>query len=55
MQTKFEADKVLKAGFKPPVPLKEGIRRMAEWYLAEGKDQSAEWHQPPREVVRFGQ
>jgi nucleoside-diphosphate-sugar epimerase len=54
VQTKFEADKILKAGFEPPVPLKEGIRRMAQWYLAEGKDQSADWHQPPKDVVKFG-
>ena len=48
-QTKYEADKLLALGFQPPVPLREGIRRMAQWYLDEGKDQSAEWHQPPAE------
>jgi nucleoside-diphosphate-sugar epimerase len=53
VQTKFEADKVLKAGFQPRVPLKVGIQKMVQWYLAEGKDQSADWHQPPTEIVRF--
>ena len=50
-QTKFEADKLLAKGYTPKVPLKEGIRRMVNWYLEEGKDQSAEWHQPPAEPV----
>ncbi|MDY7108639.1 MAG: NAD(P)-dependent oxidoreductase [Planctomycetota bacterium] len=53
VQTKFEADKALAAGFKPRVPLEEGIEKMVQWYLAEGKDQSADWHQPPTEIVRF--
>lgn len=53
VQTKFESDKVLKAGFEPPVPLKQGIRNMVNWYLAEGHSQNAEWHQPPAEVVKF--
>lgn len=51
-QTKFEADKVRAAGFTPGVPLTQGIERMVKWYLAEGKDQKAEWHIPPDEVVR---
>jgi nucleoside-diphosphate-sugar epimerase len=51
-QTKFEADKVLRAGFTPKVSLRDGIHRMVEWYLREGKDQSPVWHQPPAEVVR---
>lgn len=50
-QTKFEADKVLVAGFTPGVPLAEGIDRMVKWYLESGKDESAQWHQPPAEVV----
>lgn len=35
--TRFEADKVRQQGFVPPVPLTEGIRRMVEWYVAEGR------------------
>lgn len=50
-QTKFEADKLAQAGYKPMVPLREGIDRMVKWYLAEGRTQQAQWHQPPREVV----
>lgn len=51
VQTKFEADKVLAAGYTPKVPLTEGIDRMVKWYLAEGGRQKAEWHLPPREVA----
>jgi nucleoside-diphosphate-sugar epimerase len=51
-QTKFESDKVREKGFRPKVELREGIRRMVEWYVERGKDESAEWHQPPAEVVR---
>lgn len=50
-ETKFEADKLLNAGYTPKVPLKEGIDRMVQWYLREGKDENAEWHQPPAEPV----
>lgn len=49
-QTKFEADKVREAGFKAKLPLKEGIRRMVEWYAKGGKDQRPIWHTPPAEV-----
>lgn len=49
-QTKFEADKLAKAGYTPKVPLEEGIRRMVQWYLEEGKDQQAVWHIPPETV-----
>jgi nucleoside-diphosphate-sugar epimerase len=49
-QTKFEADKVKASGYAAAVPLREGIRRMVEWYLATGKDQSADWHLPPAEA-----
>jgi hypothetical protein len=52
-QTKFEADKVLRAGFTPRVSLRDGIHRMVEWYLRQGKDERVEWHQPPSQVVRF--
>ncbi len=51
VQTKFEADKLAAAGYTPKVPLTEGIDRMVKWYQREGRAQTAEWHQPPREVV----
>jgi len=38
-QTKYEADKVLAAGFKPRVTLREGIDRMVKWWMAEGRHQ----------------
>jgi len=52
-QTKFESDRVRERGFKPRVPLEEGIRRMVEWYIREGRHQSADWHQPPAVVAAF--
>ena len=51
-QTKFEAQKARQAGFVPSVSLEEGIQRMVEWYQGGGRDESAQWHQPPAEVVR---
>jgi len=48
-QTKFEADKVREAGFEARVPLREGIRRMVQWYVDEGRHQSVEWRLPPAE------
>lgn len=50
-ETKFEADKLLEAGYVPKVPLKEGIDRMVQWYMNEGKLENAQWHQPPAEAV----
>jgi GlcNAc-P-P-Und epimerase len=35
-QTKFESDKVRERGFKPRLPLDEGIRRMVQWFEQEG-------------------
>lgn len=52
MQTKFEADKARTTGFTPKHTLAQGIDRMVKWYVAEGKNQQAVWHQPPAEVVR---
>lgn len=51
VQTKFEADKLLAAGYTPKVPLTEGIDRMVRWYLAEGRTQRAVWHLPPKDVA----
>jgi GlcNAc-P-P-Und epimerase len=50
-QTKFEADKLLSVGYTPKVELKEGINRMVQWYMQSGKNENAEWHQPPAEPV----
>lgn len=50
-ETKFEADKLHSAGYTPKVPLKEGINRMVQWYVSSGKNENAEWHQPPAEPV----
>ena len=51
-QTKFESDKVLAAGYKPKVPLPEGITRMVQWYEREGKDITPQWHLPPADVSK---
>jgi nucleoside-diphosphate-sugar epimerase len=51
-QTKFESDKARKAGFEPSISLTDGIKRMVDWYQAGGRNESAQWHQPPAEVVR---
>lgn len=50
-ETKFEADKLLGVGYTPKVPLKEGIDRMVKWYSAGGKDEDAQWNQPPAQAV----
>lgn len=46
-QTKFEAEKVLQAGFRPKVPLLEGVGRMVSWYLNDGRKGRPEAHLPP--------
>ena len=51
-ETLFEADKVRAAGFEPAISLDEGIARMVKWYRNGGKDESAEWRQPPAEPVK---
>jgi len=50
MRTKFEAEKVRAAGFEPTVALREGIHRMARWFLDEGRRQSPQSHLPPERV-----
>lgn len=50
MQTKFEAAKVREAGFEPAHTLRDGIRRMAEWFLSEGRHQPVVSHLPPETV-----
>ena len=49
-QTKFEADKLAAAGFTPRVPLTQGIERMVQWYVREGRAQRPVWHIPPAAV-----
>ena len=51
-QTKFEAQKVIDAGFKAEASVREGIDRTAKWYTSTGKNQAAQWHQPPAEIVQ---
>lgn len=51
-QTKFEADKIAESGFTTDISVREGIRRMVNWYVEKGQHESAQWHQPPAEIVR---
>ena len=51
-RTKFEADKVRAAGFRPRVTLDEGIRRMVAWYQTDGRRQQPVRHLPPSEPMR---
>lgn len=46
-QTRFEAERVLRAGFRPTVPLLEGVGRMVRWYLNDGRQGRTEAHLPP--------
>lgn len=50
-ETKFEADKILSTGYRPSIPLAEGIDRMVKWYNQSGKHEDASWHQPPAQPV----
>jgi len=50
-QTKYEADRLVASGYTPSIPLRDGIKRMAKWYLEEGRDQTPDWHQPPAKAV----
>ncbi len=51
-QTKFEAKKILDAGFVAKASVREGIDRTAKWYMAGGKNESAQWHQPPKKIYK---
>jgi nucleoside-diphosphate-sugar epimerase len=51
--TKFEAEKVRKAGFESPVSVREGLRRMVEWWQSAGGAQKPVWRQPPAKVQPF--
>lgn len=49
-QTKFEAQKIIDAGFVAEASVREGIDRTAQWYIETGKQESAQWHQPPKDI-----
>ncbi len=48
--TLFEADKLRDAGFTSPVPVREGLKRMVDWWQTTGKDQKPVWRQPPAAI-----
>jgi nucleoside-diphosphate-sugar epimerase len=49
-ETKFEAAKMKQAGFESPVPVREGLRRMVEWWRVAGGAQKPVWRQPPAAI-----
>jgi nucleoside-diphosphate-sugar epimerase len=52
-ETRFEADRLAEAGFRSAVPVREGIRRMVQWWSSAGSSGKPVWRQPPAQVQRF--
>lgn len=50
LQTRFAADKVRQSGFAPRVPLRDGLRRMTQWFVEEGRHQRVVSHLPPAQL-----
>jgi GlcNAc-P-P-Und epimerase len=50
-ETKFDGTRARQSGFVPTVPLTEGIKRMAEWYMREGRAVAPVWRIPPSSLV----
>jgi len=50
-QTKFEADKLARLGFRAAISLEEGLRRMVHWYRHDGHRNTATRRLPPANVV----
>jgi nucleoside-diphosphate-sugar epimerase len=49
-ETRFEAEKLRRAGFTSPVDVREGLRRMVQWWLSAGSTQKPVWRQPPAAI-----
>lgn len=52
-QTRFEAQKLADTGFRSPVPLPEGLRRMVAWWSEQGRSSAPTWRQPPAKPQRL--
>jgi nucleoside-diphosphate-sugar epimerase len=50
-QTKFEADKLSRLGFRAGVSLEEGLRRTVAWYQHEGRAKATKERLPPASVM----
>lgn len=50
VQTKFEAQKVVDAGFRARYTIQAGVEKMTDWYLDQGRSQTPVWHTPPAAV-----
>lgn len=50
METRFEANKLASTGFRSAVPVREGIRRMVQWWQQAGSRAEPRWRQPPARV-----
>jgi nucleoside-diphosphate-sugar epimerase len=48
--TQFEADKLRQAGFTSPIDVREGLRRMVDWWQTAGSSQKPVWRQPPAAI-----
>lgn len=52
-ETRFDASRLYSVGFKAPVSLPTGFRRMVRWFISEGKNAQYADHIPPKEMVKF--
>jgi len=52
-QTKFEADKLARLGFRATISLEEGLKRMVDWYRKEGHRGAAAPRLPPARVIQI--
>jgi GlcNAc-P-P-Und epimerase len=53
-ETRFDATVARQSGFVPTVSLAEGIKRMADWYMREGRAVAPVWRIPPSSLVASG-
>lgn len=54
VQTRFEAEKVVEAGYRARYTIEAGIAKMVDWYLEQGRAQTPVWHTPPAAVRVVG-
>jgi nucleoside-diphosphate-sugar epimerase len=50
-QTKFEADKLARLGFRAAISLEEGLRQTVAWYQHEGRTKATKARLPPASVM----
>ena len=52
-ETRFESEKLKQTGFQTPLSVRDGLRRMVEWYEQGGKNLPIKWRQPPSTIQEF--